>query len=226
MPIGVYIRTEQHKQNISKSLAGRKLSEELKQKISVETKLGMAKMSEQKKLEVGHKISEANKGNGKHNYWLGKCFSEEHKRKIGVAGLGHLVSEDTKEQISKAHIGKVLGPLTEERKLRLSEIMKVVTLKGKNSHSWKGGISKEPYGFEFDNTLKEKIRTRDNYTCQLCGILQTKCFHPLCAHHIDYNKKSNSEENLISLCHTCNSKVNGNRIYWQQKFTRTIIFGG
>ena len=33
----------------------------------------------------------------------------------------------------------------------------------------------------------------------------------LAIHHIDYNKKNNKEENLITLCRSCNVKVNFNR---------------
>jgi 5-methylcytosine-specific restriction endonuclease McrA len=33
------------------------------------------------------------------------------------------------------------------------------------------GKSFEPYSSEVHSTLKEKIRTRDNYNCRLCQIL-------------------------------------------------------
>jgi len=85
---------------------------------------------------------------------------------------------------------------------------------------WKGGISKEPYPFDFDEELKEFIRKKDNYQCQLCGVSQdgTK----LSIHHIDYNKKNLSEINLITLCKACNAKVNFNRNYWKNHFMNLI----
>jgi len=33
-------------------------------------------------------------------------------------------------------------------------------------------------------------------------------------HHIDYDKQNCNENNLITVCNSCNSKVNYNRDYW------------
>lgn len=96
------------------------------------------------------------------------------------------------------------------------------SFEGEGSSSWQGGISKLPYGFEFSKELKKGIRERDNYRCQLCGISQEECYHPLAVHHVDYNKKNNAKTNLISLCHSCNSKVNANRNRWQLYFQQSI----
>jgi len=95
---------------------------------------------------------------------------------------------------------------------------------GENSPMWLGGISFEPYAASFNNALKRKIRERDNYTCQLCGLPQNG--KSLAVHHIDYNKKNNLEPNLISLCPllpSCHNKTNHNRGYWQEYFTKLII---
>ncbi len=56
-------------------------------------------------------------------------------------------------------------------------------LMGEKSTSWKGGLSFEPYSPEWTDVLKNLIRERDNYTCQICF----KKGYPV--HHIDYNKK-------------------------------------
>ena len=96
-------------------------------------------------------------------------------------------------------------------------------LAGKNNPNWKGGICREPYGFEFDEKLKELIRERDDHKCQLCGMSQEDHIkissHRLSIHHIDYNKTNNDESNLISLCKTCHSATNYNREYYQQLLT-------
>jgi len=73
--------------------------------------------------ETRKKISENNMG--KHSYWKGKKFSEEHKLKIGISGTGKKRTEDTKKNISKSLLGK---KLSEEHKLKLSNNS---TLKGK-----------------------------------------------------------------------------------------------
>ena len=36
-------------------------------------------------------------------------------------------------------------------------------------HNWKGGKSFEKYSLEWNKDLKEKVRKRDNYICQLCN---------------------------------------------------------
>jgi len=96
-------------------------------------------------------------------------------------------------------------------------------IKGKNNSNWKGGISKLPYSFEFNDKLKLKIRTRDNFECQNCKMTEEEhisvCGAVLCVHHIDYNKMNCKENNLTSLCNGCNIRVNFNRDYWFSYFT-------
>ncbi len=88
--------------------------------------------------------------------------------------------------------------------------------------NWQGGISKSPYSFEFTSKLKSKIRKRDNYTCQKCGIEEKEYLlilgRKLAIHHIDYDKQNCEEENLITLCNSCNVKVNSNRDYWKKYY--------
>ena len=92
---------------------------------------------------------------------------------------------------------------------------------GNKSHNWKGGISFEEYPEEFDDALKQLIRERDDFTCQLCWKEENEKKHPI--HHIDYNKKNCNLWNLITLCRGCNAKVNFNREYWEEYFTKRIM---
>ena len=96
----------------------------------------------------------------------------------------------------------------------IRKIKNKLSLEG--SPSWRGGISFEPYGIEFNNELKGQIRKRDNHACQLCGIKQNGRAHDV--HHVDYNKKNNRQENLVSLCHKCHMKTNHNRNNWINEF--------
>lgn len=96
-------------------------------------------------------------------------------------------------------------------------------MSGKNNPSWMGGLSFEPYGFEFNEKLKNEIRVRDNFTCQECSINQDKLKRRLTIHHIDYNKKNNKKTNLISLCHQCHLKTNQDRKHWTKHF-KMIMF--
>jgi len=60
---------------------------------------------------------------------------------------------------------------------------------------------------EWNRDLREKIRDRDNYTCQLCGKSQYDCDRSLSVHHIDFDKNNNDPDNLITLCRHCHLKA-------------------
>lgn len=49
-----------------------------------------------------------------------RVFSEEHRRKIGLANSRRVLSEATKEKIRIAHTGKKMGPMSEQTKLKIS----------------------------------------------------------------------------------------------------------
>ena len=91
-----------------------------------------------------------------------------------------------------------------------------------NNPNWKGGLSRTYYTLEFNKELKLKIRQRDNFICQKCGITEEEHSilynRMLSIHHIDYNKQNCKETNLITLCTKCNSRVNFNRDYWKKYF--------
>ncbi|GAG97080.1 unnamed protein product, partial [marine sediment metagenome] len=69
------------------------------------------------------------------------------------------------------------------------------------------GIGKNP-DTDIMKELKGQIRRRDNYTCQQCGYTEKKLGYKLSVHHIDYDKKNNNINNLISLCRVCHSQTN------------------
>jgi len=98
---------------------------------------------------------------------------------------------------------------------------------GKNNSNWKGGKSFEPYPIEWNSELREQIRKRDNYQCQLCQITEEEHLivfgRILSVHHIDYDKQNCREDNLITLCLNCNTRVNSNRTYWVEFFKNKFL---
>jgi hypothetical protein len=81
----------------------------------------------------------------------------------------------------------------------------------KDKHpNWLGGISFLPYCPNFDKQLKNKIKNKYRNMCLLCKISNVM----LVVHHIDYNKKNSSEDNLVPLCEVCHGKTNFNRETW------------
>ena len=153
---------------------------------------------------------------------------------------GHSISLETRKKISEAHKNRthikikyiqMKCPVCKNVFLRWQSYLKehrihFCSIKCKNkwaigkqsgvkNPNWRGGISQFPYPWQFNNTLKEKIRKQYQNSCQLCSIIpKQKCS----VHHIDYNKQNLNIDNLIALCRVCNSKVNFNRNLWQSIF--------
>lgn len=73
--------------------------------------------------------------------------------------------------------------------------------RGSNHIHWKGGISLYPP--EWTDKFRLSIRKRDNFHCVVCG----KYERGLAVHHIDADKNNTTQENCISLCRVCHTKV-------------------
>jgi len=164
-----------------------------------------------RKLSPEHcaNISAANKGKPK---------SSEHRVKIGAARRGKKrapFSPEWLERMAEAQRGKRRSP---ETRAKIS-----VAQKGPKNHNWMGGLSFEPYTWEFNAELKEEVRRRDGYKCQLCGAPQAECETRLPVHHVDYDKKNSDPVNLVALCVSCNVKVNTNRKHWKVFFQAMAI---
>ena len=156
--------------------------------------------------------------------------------KISKALQGHEVSAKTRKSIGDTRRecfknGKIISwnqGLTKETDERVKKGGEATgkALKGKyvgkKSWNWLGGISFDPYGIEFNNELKEKIRKRDNYICQECEFTEKQLEYKLVIHHIDYNKKNNNLNNLISLCRSCHSQTNFKRENWIKYFKNKL----
>lgn len=164
--------------------------------------------------ETKKKISEANKG--KNNPMWGKHHSEKTIQKNREAHLGKYHSEETKKKISKFQKGRKKPPFSEEHKRRIGK-----GHSGEKCYFWKGGIFLKLYSIDWTETLRRSIRERDRYICQLCGGLQGDRVHSV--HHIDYDKLNCNPNNLITLCNSCNVKVNSNRKRWTNYFKNLIL---
>lgn len=183
---------------------------------SKESKDKMSLGNEDKKRseETKRNLSETHKG---------KKHTEECRKNMSIAQggrkitWGDKISKARKEYLEFHSHNRTGIKHTEEAKGKMKGIHK-----GEKNSQWKGGIGRFPYPFEFDNQLKEKIRKRDNYKCQLCGVPQMECIAKLSIHHIDYDKENLDEDNLTSLCKGCNSKVNSNREYWTRYFQNKL----
>ncbi len=173
------------------------------------------------------------------NPMQGKYHKKETKDKISKANQGKMGwnkgvsrSATTKLKISQSRTGKHYPKLSKACKGRVpwnrgishsiaTKIKIGNANRGENSGRWKGGISFEPYPFNFNKELKELIRKRDNYKCQVCSCPQIENMRKLDIHHKDYDKDNLNPKNLISLCRRCHTKTNSNREKWIKLFEIT-----
>lgn len=120
----------------------------------------------------------------------------------------------------KGHVGYVTWHNWKKNGARCIKC-KCEKMLGEGNPNWKGGISCEPYCYEwFFKEFKEYIKERDGNRC-----LNPDCWgniHRLSVHHIDYNKKNCGPENLITLCASCNSRANKDR-EWHEAWYSVIL---
>lgn len=91
--------------------------------------------------------------------------------------------------------------LAKGKRWKLSEDKKI-HYQGINNSQWRGGISKLPYDWRFNKSLKRKIKNRDNNACKICSSSID-----LIIHHRDKNKTNSDENNLVTLCRRCHAHV-------------------
>jgi len=201
-----HITTDETKRKISKSLTGRKrpeitgmkhpffgkkLSKKHRNKISINTKKAMQRPEVIKKRKQYKQTKEHNK-----NISLalkgrkGRKHTKEYKMNQSKKMIGHIVTKETRKKISLSHGGTGIPYENSE------------------------------YGAEFDNNLKEQVRFRDKYKCQLCDCTQLENGRQLDVHHKDYDKFNNKLRNLVALCHKCHMQTNNNRDYWYAYFIK------
>lgn len=199
----------------------RRLSQGIKQKscgcvhgkLISESKKGIKK-SEKHRQKISETRIKNGTAKGKNNPFYGK----KHKKETIQKFKDKIFSENTRELISE----KIKEKWTQE-----DYINKQINRPKDSLSNWQGGISfiVRGYGIEFNKQLKRQILKRDAYICQnpLCDV-EIKNYKGLDIHHIDYNKKNNNPENLITLCKNCHAKTFGknNRGYWVKYYQQLL----
>jgi len=138
----------------------------------------------------------------------------EVRKKISLSKIGVHRSAECIEKMRQSMLGKKQSIETINKRIK----------KGENHYNFQGWKSREPYSIEWSYDLKEKIKKRDNYKCQICFKHKNKLFTKtgkkdyLYIHHIDYNKKNSCVNNLVSLCNSCHAKTNFKRSSWVKFF--------
>ena len=170
--------------------------------------------------EARERVAQAHRGKSSWNKGYGEYIRGDKNPMYGKKRPDTITRN--KQMIFKGNKNGMFGKKRPDFSNYLKDKIKKGLLSGINNPNWKGGKSFEVYPSAFNRILKEKIRTRDNYICQECHKNQSKLKRKLVVHHIDFNKKNNIPENLISLCNSCHSKTNFNREQWIKYFQNKI----
>ncbi len=132
----------------------------------------------------------------------GKPKSEETKKKLRLAHLGKKMSDVTKEKIRQASLGR---RHTHESRIKIS-----LSKNGDKSNLWRGGLTEKNKLIRMSSQYRiwrEKVFSRDNYTCVHCGVKGTT----LAPHHIKpfsvYSELRFDISNGITLCKRCHKET-------------------
>jgi hypothetical protein len=162
---------------------------------------------------------------GENNPMYSKCHTVETKEKIRQSKIGKQLGKNNPswkggliEKVCEICGETFLVKRSHAGQRTCSPKCGAKIKSGENNCNWQGGISNIPYPFEFNDELKQRIRTRDRNVCQLCKRTMEENGRELPVHHIDYDKQHCNDENLITLCNSCNAKVNFQRGFWTGYF--------
>jgi len=163
---------------------------------------------------VCDKISRSNTGK-KRNVEAKTNMSVSARNRVVNYWTGRKRSANTKDKISRSLSGRFSGPNNP-----------MYGRRGHMSPSWRGGVSSHMYCVVWRyNSWREIIYNRDS---------DKFCWNPQCSgngtketlHHINYNKKDCSLNNIIKICNSCNSTANFNRSWWQSFYTALMYRRG
>ena len=128
------------------------------------------------------------------------CYNPKCKAEIiRQTHKGKIHSRETRSKISAANKGRKLTP--EQRQAK--------SCPGSKNGRWIDGRSRVPDEIAYLNFTKARkrdIKERDGNACKVC-----KKGGKLHIHHIDGNKKNDRDDNFITLCGSCHSRVHGVR---------------
>jgi hypothetical protein len=214
-------KSKEFRKQVSNKLMGHAVSLETRLKISKSGK-GKHNMSNEQKRLVSLRMRGKKHALGfKHSSEAKAAISKFQKANPTKYWLGKKCTEKLKKKLSKIMKGRPpTYNMTYEIRKKISEGLKKSSLvrRGKNHPCYIDGRTEYPS--IFNKELKYKIFSRDFFTCQVCGNYPIRCQ----CHHIDYNKQNCKEDNLITVCCSCNNKANFNRDYWFAYFKYIIEY--
>ena len=179
--------------------------------------------------QMGHKVSPEARERMRVSH-LGKKPTPETRAKMSAAQLGRKHTPETRARMSAAKMGHLynLGKKhTPEARARMSLARREYYRKhpsptGPDHPSWRGG--RENYGPGFTEDLRQIVRWLYEDRCVVCGEKPDGL--ELDVHHVDYDKKNNTIDNLVPLCHSHHSMTGSRRDYWPEYLKRKNVVKG
>lgn len=160
-------------------------------------------------------------------YCSGKAPFTHDFVKRSFEDAGYVLLSKYKNSLKKLHY---ICPLGHKSSMSFSTWKKghrchscyvINSLIGQNNPSWRGGSSFEPYCVNWTSEFKNYVKERDNYMCMNPDCWRTS--ERLSVHHIDYNKKHCTHDNIITLCNSCNARANTSR-RWHKAWYQAIMY--
>lgn len=155
---------------------------------------------------------------GRPGYWTGKKMPESAR-----AAMRKPKGPQSPEHIAKCAAirrGKkrpqsVIDELRSRQHTLESRLKRSISQSGENGSNWQGGVSAENERIRLSLAFKlwrEAVFTRDNYTCQRCGVRHGNGTRPrLHPHHIkafaEYPELRFEVDNGMTLCEDCHRKI-------------------
>jgi len=208
--------TELSKKKISESVRKTLSKKEIRAKISIASRRFWQKEENRQTMRermLGNNISKVNSeviSQKAKKRWSHPMFREKMAKIFNDTSYKKNKSTKAKKNwCNPLYKNRVLT--NQKKAFQNPAILAKMTKWGAENHNWRGGIAFEPYGQGFTQKFKDKIKTRDNNNCALCSEVKN-----IDIHHIDFNKKNNVEENLISLCKHCHRKIHKHNILLQK----------
>lgn len=139
--------------------------------------------------------------------WLSSLKSNNDWSELSISKGNGLSKIKTLSQHVN-HYGELIG------KIKFAKRYWGVTIKSiREFDEYELLLSRDRTLLFYDTDYRTLILTEQNCKCAECNIPNTDALFHL--HHIDYDKRNDSRENLIFLCHSCHSKTtNSDRNKW------------
>ena len=164
-----------------------------------------------------------------HRQNLSKSWTQQRRKEQSIRTRKMNMSQKHQEKCRKGLIGH---PVSKNTRQKISNTLKLNSLKGSDHPNWNGGSSFGKYCPKFNDEFKERVREFWGRKCGISGVDESCLRRRLDVHHVSYNKKACCEDEkkfncapnlFIAVSEYWNKKFNKHRDYWEEVLTNYIM---